>query len=157
MKIDYIIGLFLIHQWYLNEILEQSLEENRFYAYRSIQKDVLTFLFKVIGDREQSEVKFAAVSVLCQMMTIICNDNLADVPSIYLDISEEDMISIYRFLDHEYGLPKVDEEAGKDRDQDTTRFFNSFDSLTFNVEKGIKLLFNLFENSFKIASLPSSL
>jgi hypothetical protein len=157
VKIDYIIGLFLIHQWYLNEILEQSLEENKFYAYRSIQKDVLTFLFKVIGDREQSEVKFAAVSVLCQMMTIICNDHLADVPSIYLDISEEDMISIYRFLDHEYGLPKVDEEAGKDRDQDTTRFFNSFDSLTFNVEKGIKLLFNLFGNSFKIASLPSSL
>jgi len=33
----------------------------------------------------------------------------------------------------------------------------SLDNLSINVEKGIKILFNMFENCTKIASMPSSL
>lgn len=38
IKINFIIGLFVIHQWYINEALEQSFEEDKFYVYREIQK-----------------------------------------------------------------------------------------------------------------------
>ena len=63
------------------------------------------------------------------------------------------MLQIYRYLDGEYRLPKI-EEAG-DESHDITRRFNSLDQ-TLNVEKALKLLFKLFTESSKIASFLSS-
>jgi hypothetical protein len=34
VKIEYVLGLFLIHQWYLHEIMQNSFEEHRFFHYR---------------------------------------------------------------------------------------------------------------------------
>ena len=47
-KIEYIIGLFVIHQWSLKELMEQSLEEHRFHTYKAIQKEILAFLFNMV-------------------------------------------------------------------------------------------------------------
>ena len=64
-------------------------------------------------------------------MTIICNDSLAEISSIYFDVSEEEIMSIYQFIDREYGLPQTD-SSQDDRDMELNRQLSSMDSMTMN-------------------------
>jgi hypothetical protein len=75
----------------------------------------MTFLFGVVNSGDVDEVKFASVHILCQLMSIISSDSLSDIGSLFYEVEEEDIMVIYRFLEREYGLPKV-EPNPEDRD-----------------------------------------
>ena len=86
-------------------------------------------------------------------MTIICKDEISD-SSIYLDLSEEDFLSIFQHLDREYGLPRINASREEDRDLEMTRHISSLESSSMNIEKTVKLLFNIFDNCSKLSTFP---
>ena len=51
VKVELIIGLFSIHQWYLNSILKDYEEYTRVSEYKPIQKTIIQFFLQVIQSR----------------------------------------------------------------------------------------------------------
>jgi len=52
------------------------------------------------------------------MMSILCYDSLQDIPSFYYAVSEEEMLFIYKFLDKECGLPKVEVNSEENKEEE---------------------------------------
>lgn len=112
--------------------------------YQDIQKLILRFLFDLISSSSDSqEITIAAFNILCQIMTIICNDSLLEIGTIYYEVKEEEIVSIYRFLDKNCCLPKNEEsfDVKDDESEDMARHLSSFKSLSLNKEKSLKMLF----------------
>jgi hypothetical protein len=47
------------------------------------------------------------MSILCRIFRIVCHDSLVDSEA-YFDMTEEHVITIYRYLSNEIGLPSFE-------------------------------------------------
>lgn len=93
----------------------------------------ISFLFDAIRwDDERSLVKLGAFNVLCMVLKLICNNKIVDMSAVYLELKEEQMAYIDKFVSNQIGVISYNsfEDSNGSFSMDLSRMFNtlSFES-----------------------------